>query len=81
MNLVLWVGIGAFVGLLVALATRGWASTLVDALIGIAGAVPLGWFLLPMGSGTDPAGIELSGLLGAFVGATALVALAEIIRP
>jgi uncharacterized membrane protein YeaQ/YmgE (transglycosylase-associated protein family) len=81
MNLALWVGIGAFVGLIVGLATRGWTSMLLDALIGIAGAIPLGWFLMPMSSGTDPASIQLAGLVGAFVGASALVAFAEIVRP
>jgi uncharacterized membrane protein YeaQ/YmgE (transglycosylase-associated protein family) len=83
MNLALWVAIGAIVGLLVGLVTRGlrWGSALLDSVIGIAGAVPLGWFLLPMSGSVDTGGMHVSGLVGAFVGAAALVAFSEILRP
>jgi uncharacterized membrane protein YeaQ/YmgE (transglycosylase-associated protein family) len=83
MNLALWVAIGAFVGLLVSLAVRGprLRSALLDALVGVAGAVPCGWFLLPISGSTDPASVHVSGLVGAFFGSAALVALIEIVRP
>jgi uncharacterized membrane protein YeaQ/YmgE (transglycosylase-associated protein family) len=83
MNLAMWVAIGAIVGLLVGLLTRGlrWGSAFLDCLIGIAGAVPLGWFLLPMSGSTETGAVHVSGLVGAFVGAAALVALSEILRP
>jgi len=83
MNLALWVSIGAVVGLLFSLLGRGaqWKSALFDAIVGVAGAVPSGWFLLPMSATTDPRSVHVSGLVGACVGATALVAIGEIIRP
>jgi uncharacterized membrane protein YeaQ/YmgE (transglycosylase-associated protein family) len=82
-NLSIWIAIGAIIGGLVGLLSRGlqWRSTLVDAAVGVAGAVSLGWFLLPMSASADPNNVSVSGLVGAFVGAAALVALSEIIRP
>ncbi len=83
MNLALWIAIGAFVGLLVGLLTRGprWKSALLDATVGVFGAVPCGWFLLPISGRTDPNGVHISGLVGALFGSAAVVALSEMLRP
>jgi uncharacterized membrane protein YeaQ/YmgE (transglycosylase-associated protein family) len=83
MNLASWIAVGAFVGLLVGLLTRGlkWKSALFDGAVGVAGAVPCGWFLLPMSGNLDPGSVQLSGLLGALLGSAVLVAVSEIARP
>jgi uncharacterized membrane protein YeaQ/YmgE (transglycosylase-associated protein family) len=83
MNLALWVTIGALVGGLVGLLVRGprWKSAFLDAVIGVVGAIPCGWFLLPISGSVDPLRAHASGLVGAFIGAAALVAASEILRP
>jgi uncharacterized membrane protein YeaQ/YmgE (transglycosylase-associated protein family) len=82
-NLALWVCTGALTGLLVGvvIGRAWWKRILLDAVIGIAGAIPLAWFLLPMSGSTDANRVYISGLVGAVVGAAALVATSEIIRP
>jgi len=52
---------------------------LLDMSLGIAGAVPAGWFLLPISNTADPDRIHIAGLVGALLGAFVLVALSEVV--
>lgn len=80
---ILWLAVGAVVGLLKSALVRrtSWTAALLDMSLGIAGAVPAGWFLVPISSTADPKGLHVAGLVGALFGAFVLVALSEVVRP
>ena len=82
MNLAAWFAIGVVAGLLRSAVIKGatWKSRVLDAGLGSVGAVPVAWFLLPLG-GAGPYGIHVSGLVGAVLGAVAFLSMGEIFRP
>ena len=83
MNLESWLAIGVLAGLLRSAITKGatWKTAVLDASLGVVGAVPWAWFLLPLSGTTDPRSVHVSGLVGALLGAVALLAVGEIFRP
>ena len=72
---ILWLAIGAGVGLVkcVLLRRKTLVQVLLDVGIGISGAVLAGWFLLPVSSTADPDSIHVAGSVGALFGAAMLI--------
>ncbi len=74
--------IGAFIGLLAALATRRTLrGTLMYVGVGVVGAVSLAWFLAPLTGNTTSQHINTPEVVGALFGAFVTLAFFEAFRP
>ena len=84
LHIVIWLVVGAFVGLVAGLLMRGDddQSVFVNVLVGVLGALVAGWVVAPyfgLHAG-DPRVLDFSALSVALVGAIISLALLSVIR-
>jgi uncharacterized membrane protein YeaQ/YmgE (transglycosylase-associated protein family) len=82
LNTTLSSSLGCFTGLAFALLTRsaGWGAAL-DAALGTVGGLLMAWFIAPISEvAHDPDSLNIAAMIGAPLGAIALVALSKLLR-
>ncbi len=83
-NLIIWLVVGGIIGWVASMLmkTDGQQSTLIDIVVGVAGAFIAGLVLTPMlGIGTiNDSNFSLPSLLVSLVGAVALLAIVRALR-
>jgi uncharacterized membrane protein YeaQ/YmgE (transglycosylase-associated protein family) len=81
-NQILWVATGLLTGLLashLAKVDEG-PGVLLDTLVGVAGALPAAWLLLPISANSDLGDFNLLAVLGALLGALVALCVRNVIR-
>ena len=84
MNFIIWLIVGGLIGWLASLLmkTDGQQGTILNVVVGIAGAMLAGWFISPLiGVGTiNQDNFSLPALLVSFVGAALLLGIVNLFR-
>lgn len=83
LNTTLCASVGLFAGLVLTLLmpSAGAKGAVVDAILGVAGAVAMAWFVSPISeSASDPDSLNIAAIIAAAVGAAVVVALSKLVR-
>ena len=84
MNLIIWLVVGGIVGWIASLIMRtdGQQGIVLNVVVGVIGALLVGWLLAPMlGTGTiNSNDFSVAGLLVSLLGAVILLAIVNLVR-